>query len=263
VNEALLALSSRDVREIAAALRAGRLSPPLNSVALLRVLPATAAGAVAADLQELASRGFNPAQLASALDLLVEDRARRRTVEDAVELVTSGPEAPGVTNRDTAVVVRELFAHAERSVLVAGYAVYQGRQVFRALADRMHERQQLKVRLFLDVRRGPGDTSAAGEVVRRFVHQFRTREWPPDRTVPEVFYDPRALDASPQHRASLHAKCVVVDAEAVFVSSANFTEAAQNRNVEVGLLIRSELLADRLARHFEALTEEGVLTRAF
>jgi hypothetical protein len=71
-----------------------------------------------------------------------------------------------LTGRDTIVVVRELFAHAQRSVLVVGYAIFQGQQVFRALADRMQELPQLQVRMFLDVQRGQGDTTAASELVR-------------------------------------------------------------------------------------------------
>jgi phosphatidylserine/phosphatidylglycerophosphate/cardiolipin synthase-like enzyme len=51
----------------------------------------------------------------------------------------------------------------------------------------------------------------------------------------------------------LHAKCVVVDGEAVFISSANFTEAAQERNIEMGLLVHSDWLAQRVTRHFDAL----------
>ena len=74
-----------------------------------------------------------------------------------MDLVTTGPEARGVTGRDTSVVVRELFAHAERSVLVVGYAIYQGQQVFRALADRMQDLPQLQVRMFLDVQRLHGE----------------------------------------------------------------------------------------------------------
>ena len=53
-------------------------------------------------------------------------------------------------------------------------------------------------------------------------------------------------------RASLHAKCVVVDKELAFVSSANFTEAAQTKNIEVGVTLRSAAFAKRLAEHFEA-----------
>jgi phosphatidylserine/phosphatidylglycerophosphate/cardiolipin synthase-like enzyme len=57
----------------------------------------------------------------------------------------------------------------------------------------------------------------------------------------------------------LHAKCVVVDKQVAFVSSANFTEAAQVRNIEAGALVRSARFASRLAHHFEALAAAGVL----
>jgi len=57
----------------------------------------------------------------------------------------------------------------------------------------------------------------------------------------------------------MHAKCIVIDRKTVFVSSANFTEAAQERNLEVGLLIRSSTLADRLQAHFDSLVAEKLL----
>jgi len=80
-----------------------------------------------------------------------------------------------------------------------------------------------------------------------------------DRPLPDIFYDPRSLALPADKRASLHAKCVVVDRREVFVSSANFTEAAHERNIEVGLLIHSRTLAERIVRHFEALLAEGLL----
>ena len=60
-------------------------------------------------------------------------------------------------------------------------------------------------------------------------------------------------------RACLHAKCVVIDQKHLFISSANFTEAAQERNIEVGVLIHSHLLPGRVAGHFESLVAEGKL----
>jgi phosphatidylserine/phosphatidylglycerophosphate/cardiolipin synthase-like enzyme len=41
----------------------------------------------------------------------------------------------------------------------------------------------------------------------------------------------------------LHAKAVVADDEAVFVTSANLTEAAFDRNIELGLLVLDRALA--------------------
>ena len=260
MTEHLLQLCECDLREIAAALRANRLTPPITAIGLQRLLASCVAGAVAGELQQMIEQGLTPHQLALLLELIAKDRSQRPTLEDAIDLVTTGPEAVGLTNRDTSVVVRELFAHAEKSVLVAGYAVYQGQHVFAALADRMQALPHLSVRMFLDVQRGPGDTSTDAEIVRRFAHRFQTQQWPPDRLLPKVFYDPRSLDLAPDKRACLHAKCIVVDGESVFVSSANFTEAAQERNIEVGLLLRSRSLADRLVLHFDTLLAQSLLT---
>lgn len=232
-------------------------------MSLGRLIAAPMAQEIAVGLQALADQGFTGTQLAAVLEMLVADRARRPRLEEILDLVTTGPETPGITNRDTSVVVRELFANAQHTVLVAGYAVYQGRAVFRALADRMQDRPELKVRMFLDVQRGPGDTSMPSEVVKRFAERFRTREWPEDRPLPRVFYDPRSLDLDAQKRACLHAKCVVVDGEAVFISSANFTEAAQERNIEMGLLVRSRGLAEQLVNHFDTLMQAGFLKAVY
>jgi phosphatidylserine/phosphatidylglycerophosphate/cardiolipin synthase-like enzyme len=259
MGDELLQLADSDLRELAAALRARRLTAPFTTMSVQRLIAGPGAGAVAGELQRLADQGFAAEQLAITLDLLVCDRARTPKLEDVLDLVTTGPEVAGMTNRDTSVVVRELFAGAQRSVLVAGYAVYQGREVFRALADRMAERPEIAVRMFLDVQRSPGDTSMASEVVKRFAERFKIREWPEGRPLPKVFYDPRSLDLEADKRACLHAKCVVVDGEAVFISSANFTEAAQERNIEMGLLVRSRWLAERVTRHFETLLAAGTL----
>src|SRR5439155_23106298 len=116
------------------------------------------------------------------------------------------------------------------------------------------------VRMFLDVQRGHGDTSAASEILRRFAQRFRHREWPGSR-LPEVYYDPRSLDQEGTKRASLHAKCVVIDERVAFISSANFTEAAQVRNIEVGVLVRSTTLAQQLANHFATLADRHILER--
>jgi phosphatidylserine/phosphatidylglycerophosphate/cardiolipin synthase-like enzyme len=76
---------------------------------------------------------------------------------------------------------------------------------------------------------------------------------------PGLYYDPRSLEIDYDRRASLHAKFIVIDKEQAFVSSANFTEAAQTKNIEVGVLLRSPPFACRLAGHFQALAEHGTL----
>lgn len=254
-------LSDADLRELAAALLSRRVSAPYSELQVKRVLSPSLAAEIAISLQELASNGFTEQQIAATLDHLLQDRTASRQSNPAIDLVTSGPEAPGIANRDTAVVVRELFAHAKQSVLVVGYAVYQGASVFEALAERMETNPDLDVRLFLNIARPDGDSTPAEILVSRYAQRFRTSQWPAGCRLPAVFYDPRSV--ADDKRSSLHAKCVVVDAEQVFVSSANFTKAGQERNIEVGLKIDSPWLAGRLIRHFQLLQEYGLVVRAF
>ncbi len=122
----------------------------------------------------------------------------------------------------------------------------------------MESAPALRVVFCLDIARKPADTSLASEIVRRFTREFVTKHWPGVRQ-PEVFYDPRALAETWEERASLHAKCVIVDRRTAIVTSANFTEAAQRKNIEAGVLIRYEPFVTRLSAYFEALRNSGQL----
>ncbi|MBS1805498.1 MAG: phospholipase [Acidobacteria bacterium] len=210
----------------------------------------------------MAKIGYSSAGISYALDLVADCRGNISKLDDAIQLVMSGPQLAGSERRDTAVVVSDLFRNAQENVLIAGYAIYQGRRLFDELARRMDELPKLDVRMFLDISRKPGDTSMSGEIVRRFTERFQYEEWPHNSRTPQVFYDSRGLDLDWTERASMHAKCIVVDGHRVFISSANFTEAAQERNVEIGVLFESVAAATRISRFFSALADSGQFRRA-
>jgi phosphatidylserine/phosphatidylglycerophosphate/cardiolipin synthase-like enzyme len=262
MKEALLLLSPTELKTIAANIRTGRLLPPYTSPSLGRFVDGTLVDSVSVNLQIMADTGMSPTATAYALELLASACLKHPSISDLIDLVLSGPQVAGAEHRDTSVVVADLFRKAEETIIVAGYAVYQGKKVFSALAERMFERPAIKVRMFLDIQRKPGDTSSASEIVRRFAHRFQSEEWPIGKPFPDIFYDPRALSIERSKRAALHAKCVVADCRDVFVSSANFTEAAQERNIEVGLLIHSSSVAENLTCFFEALCTSGKFLRA-
>lgn len=258
-TQLLTQLSNNDIATLMSALTSGRLAEPYSEMLVGRYLPKALSQVVSLSLRQLAEQGFSTSQIVTVLTLLQSDRETQRTTEPPIDLVTSGPEAEGVTNRDTAVVVDEMFKHAEQSVLVVGYAVYQGQKVFRSLASRMAELPDLDVTFFLDVARPKGDSTKQEILVSRFVTRFKEKQWPVGGRLPRVYYDPRSSIDGVTIRSSLHAKCVVVDGKQVFVSSANFTEAGQQRNIEVGLRIESPWLASRLTHHFTMLREHGLV----
>lgn len=182
-----------------------------------------------------------------------------RDISGAIELVVSGPDPLG-TARDTGVVMRQLFNRARKRVLAVGFAVHQGRDVFAELGKRLDEDADLDAILCIDVRREPTNTSAANQIVEGFARNFADREWPGTR-LPGLYFDPRSLAVGTQERSALHAKCVVVDGEHALVTSANFTAAAQERNIELGLAVQSRWVAGRIEGHFLALIESGSLKR--
>lgn len=112
------------------------------------------------------------------------------------------------------------------------------------------------MKLLLNIQRGKDDSSTAEKLASAFAATL-WKHWPGDRR-PEVFYDPRALKDGAE-KAVLHAKAVVADNEAAFITSANLTEKAFDENVEVGLITRDRIVALALARHFSVLIERGIL----
>jgi phosphatidylserine/phosphatidylglycerophosphate/cardiolipin synthase-like enzyme len=263
MNDVLSRLSSKDLRLIANSLRSGRITIPATPLQIGRVFQGDICTALAAKLSDLSALGFSAEQVAVLIDSVLQDRELFRHADPTgIDLVTSGPEALGISNRDTSVVVREMFAHAKQTVTVIGYAVYQGQKVFEALAQRMESKPELQVELYLNISRGDGDTTKSEILVSRFVERFKSHQWPKGSRLPAVYFDPRSVSDDIPVRSSLHAKCVIVDESDVFVSSANFTEAGQERNIEVGLRLDNAWLARKLVEHFKKMAETGQFRRA-
>jgi phosphatidylserine/phosphatidylglycerophosphate/cardiolipin synthase-like enzyme len=188
------------------------------------------------------------------------ERKLREKTSDRVELVWTGPEMPGSRSRETAVVARELFAKANRSVLVSSYAVFLGKEVFEPLAKRMEELPGLRVLLFLNVP-APGGTDLDPDAVARdYYREFLKKNWPAARQ-PELYYDPRSLAPKGDERGVIHAKCIVVDGHTALVTSANFTEAAHARNIEAGVVVHDAGFAESLEKQFTSLVAAGALVR--
>ena len=254
MTEVLLALPAHLRKRLEHALDAGMVAPPYRAAAVdAAVGGASESEAVAKALDELDSLGVSGRGCAAWLRGF-DHVASRRTAPD---FVWSGPEVSGLHARDTRRVYEELLGSAACSAWVTTYAFFDGPRAFEVLARRMDETPELAVTLLLNVQRKRGDTTAADHLVRRFADRFWTEEWPGSAR-PRVFYDPRSLD--PEGGAGvLHAKAVVVDDQAVFVTSANLTEAALDRNIEIGLLVRDRTLATTMTRHFTTLIERSLL----
>lgn len=250
-------LHSDDMRHLAALLSQGKLAPPYGEAALQRAN--LTGGSTRSDLEILAKHDFTPNQIARLLTSIAEERQRIEKPHASVELVVTGPDVHAQV-RDTSVVVEQLFHEAKNTILIVGFAIYDGHAIFSSLAERMDQEPNLKVVCCFDVARSPSDVTPKAQIVDRFARDFAKKVWPGKR-LPDIYYDPRSLASKRENRAALHAKTLVIDCNKAIVTSANPTPAAYFRNIELGVMITGGDIPAEIDRHFRELILERHLER--
>lgn len=187
-------------------------------------------------------------ELAAALTILRETRCRR----PEPQVVWSGPITQHHTYRGTGQVMQELIRSARRRLLIVTYALGEVeylRQDVEAALDR-----EVAVRLVLEhfdsfqQKCRMADLQRLGQQV---LHGSEILLWPEARR-PQV-------DGQP--RGSLHTKCLVQDSAHVLFTSANWTSAAMNLNMEMGVLMPDPGIARAVWQHFDELILDGVLQK--
>jgi phosphatidylserine/phosphatidylglycerophosphate/cardiolipin synthase-like enzyme len=200
---------------------------------------------------------MSAAQVGMLLDLLAKERARQQEDTDRIQMVWTGPDQEGPAARDTGVVARELLGQASKSLLITTYSISRGSNTFEPVNETICRNPYLDVTIVLHVDMSSQSLYGASAAAA-FARDFWISRWP-WKSRPKVFYDPRGVVERPLGRALQHAKCIVVDEQRVFITSANYTESAQQRNVELGVVIRDERLAERVSEQFRSLIWKGLL----
>ena len=242
-----------------AALGSGKLKPPFSRASVEHMVGGPSW--LAEELTTLSDDGVSPEAMAWGIGLLAGERAEWRMRWDGIALTWTGPADVPTETRDTGAVARQLFAGAQRSLLVSTYALDEGAKgenLLAVLRARMMAKPDLKVRFFVNLGREYKDDRPSPTVVAEHAQRLRQEvfTWEPR---PAVFYDRRALEPGFGPRACLHAKAIVRDDAQTLITSANLTEAAQERNIEAGVLIDDAAFARGVVGQFERLVGVGVL----
>ena len=246
-------LPASTLQSISQALKAGRLKPPYTAFTVAEWVPQSSRHLLAAELVSLETCGFTTTTLAITLEALAEDAAARQRVIDQIQLVWTSPDEEGPHVRDTSVVVRQLLSEARKSLWISTYSVFNGQEVFLPIEEAWSFRPQLEVVLILNV---PPNEDAA---VEKYAWSFWKYHWPWTRK-PAVFYDPRGPEKTSGAPACQHAKCILVDGVTAFITSANFTESAHERNIELGVLFRENpKVAQSIRSKFASLIQNQYL----
>jgi phosphatidylserine/phosphatidylglycerophosphate/cardiolipin synthase-like enzyme len=240
----LVQVSTGVLRQVRDGFAQGSLKTPIERSALV-------AFGVRHSLDELTAvlAGHRSGAAIAILDAVLAERDAQGR---APEVVWSGPEGATSVARDTAVVLRELFESAQSTVLVAGYRFDHADELLAPLAHTMATRG-VKTTFFVDIEQSNHGVDPEARLRAERAAFFRDT-WAFDGPRPNVWIDRRSLTPGPPF-SSLHAKCVIIDGRRALVSSANFTQRGQSRNIEVGALIDDANFASFLSAQWMGLVE--------
>ena len=248
----LSGVSSSVLQRLRAALESSRLSCPVTGDALMRIGIRSQRPAIETALAPLDAAGC-----LSVIDAVLAERDHQE--RPPPELVWTGPEGGRATARGTAIVLGQLFERAQERVVLAGYRFLNADKVLKSLHRGMAKRDVQTIML-VDVPQ-PQAGQPVGEAWAQVeLARFMAESWPFGAPYPELHCDRRALAPAPPW-SSLHAKCVSIDGRHAFLSSANFTERGQERNIEAGVLIHDVPFAEQLERQWMSLIGDGLTYR--
>lgn len=256
----LLQFPASTLRDFANGLRGGSLRHGITS-GLIQPFFGARAGEVAQQLAFAVGSNGSPALLAAFVDVLADSQAGTESALRSVMPVLSGPAVPGVSVVSTPSMVRGLFEEAKNRVLVSSYVFHEARDLLAPLAKRMDVDPNFEVIVVTDLSTRRQGNEPLAMLANRFRAQFLDKIWSGSRA-PEIWHDPRGVQEPDRSKSGvMHAKTVIIDETAALVTSANFTEAAQSRNIEVGILLRHSVPVKTLGAFFEGMMATGYLVK--
>lgn len=169
---------------------------------------------------------------------------------EQIDLVWTGPSTSLIPTRKTEQVMRELIDSATSRLFLVSYVFVNATAVVDALNGAIKRGVSVRVLLEAHSQHG-GAVSVDGlSAMRAAVPLAELFTWKPaDRA-----------KTTGSMSASVHAKCAVADHKNAFVTSANLTSAAMERNMELGILVRGGSTPYRLHSHLDALVTTAVVT---
>lgn len=167
-----------------------------------------------------------------------------------IELLWTGPSpASQIPARRIDQVFYDLIGAAKRNILLVTFAAHKIPRVTDGLVKALDRGVNVRLILeFEETSQGQLSMDALNAFPEAIRHRSKIYYWPLEKRERNTYGKP----------GKLHAKVAVIDDQAV-LSSANLTDDAFSRNLELGTLVSNEELLERLRGHFDSLCSDGTL----
>ena len=166
--------------------------------------------------------------------------------EQSTELVWTGPTTPFVSARRTEQALMQVINSAEQSLFITSFVAYDVSTIVKALNAANDRGVAISMLLELSQEHGGSITFDAIGKMRTLVPAANLYAW----------HD----KADPFSDGRVHAKVAVADGRMCFITSANLTGHAMEKNMEAGVLISGGRIARLLDEHLRSLVDTKIVS---
>lgn len=195
------------------------------------------------------SKDTSPRDVASALRG-ASAAAVLRESHGAVELVWTGPSTGQVAVRHTEQVLCEVIDSATRSLFLVSFVAYEVDSIIKSLQNAISRQVKINILLESSIEQGGKVTVDSVKLMKLKLPSANLYVWRIGTAKNNI-----AVTAG-----AVHAKCAVSDGNLAFVTSANLSTAAMDRNMELGVLVKGGHLPTELHKHLEALVVAEIVS---
>ena len=238
-------VSPEKVQAISTRIRQTDIGKAVNSLSSLVGTP-SATGVVDQLVDAWRATSLSSEELASML--LAAGHVFTKTAnQQSTELVWTGPTTPFVSARRTEQALLQVINAAEQSLFITSFVAYDVSTIVRALNTVSDRGVAVSMLLELSQDHGGSITFDAIGKMKTLVPTAKLYAWH-DKADP--FADGR-----------VHAKVAVADDRVCFITSANLTGHAMEKNMEAGVLISGGHIPKLLDDHLRSLVDTKLVSR--
>lgn len=236
-------VSPEKVQAIASRIRRTDANKNVGSLSGVVGTP-TAAGVVERLVEAWNGTTVGAEELASML-LAASHVFTRVASQQSMELVWTGPTTPFVSARRTEQALLQVINSAEKSLFITSFVAYDVSTIVKAL--NASSARGVAIYMLLELSKDEGGRVNFDVLAKmgELVPTARLYAW-----------DKKTEDFS---GGSVHAKVAVADAKICFITSANLTGYAMEKNMEAGVILVGGAIAASLSEHLFALISTGTV----
>ena len=245
ITEVVRILSPEKVIAIANHIKRANTNSAENSLSQFSSTPA-AAQIIGKLVQSWRKTAITPNEISSML-LASSHAFNNERNKQIAELVWTGPTTPFVSTRRTEQALIEVINHSKTELFITSFVAYDVSTIVKALNSAIARNVRISMLLELSQFDGGSITFDAIGKMQQLVPEANLYAW---KIKPPEFMN-----------GSVHAKVAVADSEICFITSANLTGYAMEKNMEAGVLLRGGDIPRALMLHLNSLVETNVISK--